>query len=191
MFRDGVSEGQYQQVMDHEVSAIRRACREKCKINPKITYVIVTKRHHARFFGTRRTSHRDLDRNKNIVAGTVIDTDITSSNFYDFFLNSHAGIQGTNRPSKYTVLIDENFVTADQLQNYIFSLSHGFARCTRSVSMVNSAYYAHVLAARGRTWLDDDGSDIMSVSSAGGDIDAVVPLAGTAHANIAHRLWFV
>lgn len=42
MFRDGVSEGQYQQVMDIEIMAIRRACREKCGISPLITYIIVT-----------------------------------------------------------------------------------------------------------------------------------------------------
>lgn len=186
MFRDGVSEGQYQQVMDNELPAIRRVCRDVCGINPKITYIIVTKRHHARFFGTSKTSPRDLDRIKNIVAGTVIDTDITSSTHWDFYLNSHAGIQGTNRPSKYTVLIDENKMTADQLQNYIFRLSHGYARCTRSVSMVNSAYYAHLLAFRGRVFLNED--DDVSMSSGGDDN---VPPTEKPHENLNNHLFFV
>jgi hypothetical protein len=35
---------------------------------------------------------------------------------YDFFLNSHAGIQGTNKPAHYHVLVDENGFTPDTLQ---------------------------------------------------------------------------
>lgn len=124
------------------------------------------------------------------MAGTVIDTDVTSSTRYDFFVNSHAGIQGTNRPSKYTVLIDENDITVDQMQNFIFRLSHGFARCTRSVSMVNSAFYAHLLAMRGRIFIDDDGSDTTSMSSRGGGADPVVPAAAKIHLGIADRLFF-
>jgi eukaryotic translation initiation factor 2C len=192
MFRDGVSEGQYQEVLDKELPAIRRACTETCKFRPKITYIIVTKRHHARFFGGSSTKPSDLDRNGNVVAGTVIDTGITSPNVWDFYLNSHAGIQGTNRPSKYTVLLDENSMTADQLQAYIFRLSHGYARCTRSVSMVNSAYYAHLLAFRGRVFLGDEGSDDASSTMSGGSsANAVIPATERPHPNVESRLFFV
>lgn len=190
MFRDGVSEGQYQQVLDVELPQIRNACINTCKFSPKITYIIVTKRHHARFFGGAKTRQQDLDRNGNVVAGTVIDTGITSTNTWDFYLNSHAGIQGTNRPSKYTVLLDENNMTADQLQAYIFRLSHGYARCTRSVSMVNSAYYAHLLAFRGRIFLGDDDSDDAGSSRSGGSA-MVVPKTEKPHQNVESRLFFV
>lgn len=107
---------------------------------------------------------------------------------WDFYINSHAGIQGTNRPSKYTVLVDENGMTADQLQNYIFGLSHGFARCTRSVSMVNAAYYADLLATRGRVYLKEDGSDDMSMSSGS---STPIPSAEKAHIQLANHLFFV
>lgn len=190
MFRDGVSEGQYQQVLDVELPALRNACVNTCGFNPKITFVICTKRHHARFFGGAKTSKQDLDRNENIVAGTVIDSGITNSNLWEFYLNSHAGIQGTNRPSKYTVLLDENNVTADQMQAYIFRLSHGFARCTRSVSMVNAAYYAHLLAFRGRVFLGDEGSDD-ALSMRSGGSGTVIPKAEMPHPNVGSRLFFV
>lgn len=154
MFRDGVSEGQFEQVMDHELDGIRRACHKIDKsFNPKITYIIVTKRHHARFFPRNQ---RDAEKSGNIPAGTVVDTDVVSSQYYDFYLNSHSGIQGTSRPSKYTVLVDENHIPVDALQGYIFRLAHAYARCNRSVSIVNSAYYAHLLAFRGRAYLEDD-----------------------------------
>lgn len=192
MFRDGVSEGQYQQVMDHEVPAIRAAAKSVYANHPppKITYIIVTKRHHARFFGSDRTDARnDLDRNGNVIAGTVVDSGVTSKNLWDFYMNTHAGIQGTNRPSKYTVLLDECNMSADQLQAYVFRLSHSYARCTRSVSMVNSAYYAHLLAFRGRIFLGDDGSDNASEMSTGSS--AVIPPTEKVHPNLGNTLYFI
>lgn len=58
--------------------------------NPLITFIVVTKRHHTRFFGT---SNNVVDDKGNVVPGTVIDTDVTSSDKWDFYLNSHKGIQ--------------------------------------------------------------------------------------------------
>lgn len=136
MFRDGVSEGQFQQVLDAELGGLRRAFwKIRANFNPKITYIIVTKRHHAKFF-----PQRTKDRTGNISAGTVVDTDIVSNRYYDFYLNSHPGVKGTNKPSKYTVLFDENGFTPDQLQAYIYGLTHGCARCNRSVSMVRPLF---------------------------------------------------
>jgi hypothetical protein len=48
--------------------------------------------------------------------GTVIDTDIVSPNGFDFYLNSHAAIQGTSRPVLYQVLYDEIGFTSDEIQ---------------------------------------------------------------------------
>lgn len=48
--------------------------------------------------------------------GTVIDTDIVSPNGFDFYLNSHAAIQGTSRPILYQVLYDEIGFTSDDIQ---------------------------------------------------------------------------
>lgn len=58
--------------------------------NPLITFIVVTKRHHSRFFGA---SNSVVDDKGNVVPGTVIDTDVTSSERWDFYLNSHKGIQ--------------------------------------------------------------------------------------------------
>lgn len=184
MFRDGVSDGQFEEVLQVELEALRTACREiSDKFHPRITYIIVTKRHHARFFPDKENA----DRSGNILPGTVIDRDITSREFYDFYLNSHAGIQGTSKPSKYTVLLDENNIPPDTLQGYVFRLAHGFVRCNRSVSMVNSAYYAHLLAFRGRAYLGEEMSDTASIGSA----DTVVPQAPMLHQYLSKRLFFV
>lgn len=183
MFRDGVSEGQFEEVMTKEVQALRSACLQVasgCK--PKITYIIVTKRHHTRFFAEQKYT----DRSGNVLPGTVVDRDVTSSEYYDFYVNSHAGIQGTSKPSKYTVLIDENRIPVNVLQAYVFRLAHGFVRCNRSVSMVNSAFYAHLLAFRGRIYMGED----LETKSTGSSSDSV-PKTPELGNFIARRLFFV
>jgi eukaryotic translation initiation factor 2C len=120
-YRDGVSEGQFKQVLDKEVPLIRglsgafsvdpcnflildpsEACKE-VGINPKISVIIVGKRHHVRFFPTNVA-----DRSGNCPAGTVVDTDVVHPTEFDFYLQSHGGLLGTSRPAHYNVLLDEN-----------------------------------------------------------------------------------
>lgn len=52
IYRDGVSESQYKAVLDEEVSALRTTCKllYAGRRQPKITLIIVGKRHHTRFF---------------------------------------------------------------------------------------------------------------------------------------------
>ena len=53
MFRDGVSEGQFQTVMARELTAIRRACEAMPgTYRPHISYIVVQKRHHTRYQGS-------------------------------------------------------------------------------------------------------------------------------------------
>lgn len=50
--------------------------------------------------------------------GTVVDKDIVHPFQYQFFLASHAAIQGVTKPTKYCVLVDENRpeISTDDLQ---------------------------------------------------------------------------
>ena len=56
-------------------------------MQPKITVIVVGKRHHVRFF----PKGRDADRSGNCLAGTVVDQDITHPTEFDFYLQSHSG----------------------------------------------------------------------------------------------------
>lgn len=187
-YRDGVSEGQFQQVMDYEVQALCRAFeRLEAGYRPRITFVVVQKRHHTRFFPMDR---RDGDRSGNVKAGTVIETSICHPVEFDFYLMSHGGIQGTSRPAHYHVLLDENQFTSDELQTLTFYLSHNYVRCTKSVSIVPAVYYAHLLATRARFLCEDaGGSDTASMcsSSSGANIDLKMH---EVHANLAKRMFF-
>jgi Piwi domain len=147
-FRDGVSEGQFAHVVEAEIKAIRSACETLEKgYRPNITFIVVAKRHHARFFPSDR---RDADRTGNCPAGTVVDTDITHPQFYDYYLLSHPGLQGTSRPTHYTILVDENRLSVDDIQALSYNLCHVYARCTRVVSIVPPVYYAHLVGRRAR-----------------------------------------
>ena len=49
MYRDGVSEGQFPHVLQHELTAIREACiKLEPDYKPGITFIVVQKRHHTR-----------------------------------------------------------------------------------------------------------------------------------------------
>ncbi|KAN0062034.1 Protein argonaute [Thecaphora frezii] len=168
VFRDGVSEGQYQSVLDNEVFALKAALRE---VDPKasavkVTYVICGKRHHVRFFAERG---QDTDgRSGNLPAGTVVDRDVTSPYAFDFYLQSQAGLVGTTIPAHYVVLMDENGFSSDALQRTVNSLCYSYARATRSVSLVPPAYYAHVLATKAKALVWPDISDVSTVVSSEG-----------------------
>ncbi|KAK1223273.1 hypothetical protein PQX77_013861 [Marasmius sp. AFHP31] len=104
-FRDGVSAGQYQQVKDRELQMIKDACKA-LGINPKITFIVVAKRHHFRFSPEANGPKNNVDRSGNSVAGTVVDTDIVHPVEFDFYLQAHGGLLGTSRSAHYHVLYD-------------------------------------------------------------------------------------
>nr|XP_031860632.1 uncharacterized protein CI109_003963 [Kwoniella shandongensis]KAA5527704.1 hypothetical protein CI109_003963 [Kwoniella shandongensis] len=169
-FRDGVSEGQYAHCVEQEFQSIKKAAaRFGANYKPKITFVICAKRHAMRFFAQ---NDQDRDRTGNLPPGTIVDRQVTSPMVHDFYLQAHAGLQGTARPTHYVVVADENKYTADKLQQLVNNLCYSYARATRSVSLVPVAYYADIVAEQTRNWIyaDDSESSTVapSVSSASG-----------------------
>ncbi|KAF8364827.1 hypothetical protein HHK36_033197 [Tetracentron sinense] len=165
-YRDGVSEGQFYQVLLYELDAIRKACASlEPNYQPPVTFVVVQKRHHTRLFANNHADRNAVDKSGNILPGTVVDSKICHPTEFDFYLCSHAGIQGTSRPAHYHVLWDENNFTADRLQSLTNNLCYTYARCTRSVSIVPPAYYAHQAAFRARFYMEPETSDSGSMTS--------------------------
>lgn len=79
--RDGVSEGQYAEILRVELPAIRNAAKAITGAGPavKISVIIVKKRHHTRLF-----SANPRDRAGNVYPGTVVDTGIVHPIEFDF-----------------------------------------------------------------------------------------------------------
>ncbi|KAF9501264.1 Piwi-domain-containing protein [Pleurotus eryngii] len=172
-FRDGVSEGEYSQVAEKEIPAIQAGIDDAWRAanvqqaKPKLTFIVVGKRHHVRFFPA---FGRGADKSGNCPAGFVADTGIQSPFCADFYLLSHSGLLGTSRPSHYIILKDENFNNnVDDLQSLAFTLCHAYAKATRSVSIPAPVYYADMVCSRAVFYfdrnLDYTGSDTATVSS--------------------------
>ncbi|KAI9569067.1 Piwi domain-containing protein [Boletus coccyginus] len=151
-FRDGLSEGEYANVAQKEIQDIQAAIDELWRVRnlrqpkPTITFIVVGKRHHVRFFPQ---NERDADRSGNCPAGFVADQGIGNPIAKDYYLQSHGGLLGTSRPSHYIVIRDDNFASKiDTLQELSFALCHAYARATRSVSIPAPVYYADLVCGR-------------------------------------------
>lgn len=152
-FRDGVSDGQFQQVIDEEVKGIKHCFQEKGYAQPKITVIIATKRHHIRFF-PKPGDKVAADRNCNPFPGTLVEHDVTHPFHFDFYLCSHAAIQGTARPVHYIVIYDEAQVKPDLLQKMIYQQCYQYCRSTTPVSLHPAVYYSHLASQRARAHED-------------------------------------
>jgi len=183
IYRDGVSEGQFQQVLDLELPQIRNACRQAYPATatkqgfPRIAIIVCGKRHHTRFYPT---AEANADKSSNCEPGTVVDRGVTEVRNWDFFLQPHACLQGTARSCHYYVILDEVFRPrpvkaphtnpADVLEELTHNICHLFGRATKAVSLCPPAYYADLLCTRLRCYLSDqfdpnDSSAAPSVTS--------------------------
>ena len=140
-YRDGVSEGQFREVLNKELTSLKRACeRISAGYKPAVTIVCVQKRHHMKMFCKGSES--------NVPPGCVVDKGVTHPVEFDFYLCSHKAVQGTSRPTHYHVLWDENNFSSNSLQSLTYHLCHMYARCTKAVSIPAPVYYAHWVAYR-------------------------------------------
>jgi len=158
-YRDGVSESEFQQVQAEEITAVQAAIDscyggwEKMGLvnnipKPKLTFVVVGKRHHIRFFPQNGVG---ADSTGNCPAGFMADQGVKSPTTRDFYLQAHGGLKGTSRPGHYTVLHDENFSAIPAvLQELSFIFCHCYASATRSVSLPAPVYYADKVCLRAK-----------------------------------------
>ncbi|KAH6918741.1 Piwi domain-containing protein [Coprinopsis sp. MPI-PUGE-AT-0042] len=163
-FRDGVSEGEYSRVATQEIAAIREGIQDfvtayahmQVKM-PKLTFIVVGKRHHTLLFPPRGSV---IDDGKgNCKAGIAVDSGITQPWVENFYLQTHAAIQGTSRSAHYIVLEDEVFQRfearrLEAMQEYSFALCHLYAKATRSVSIPAPVYYSDLACGRGAFHFD-------------------------------------
>ena len=176
VYRDGVGEGQFSQVTTTELSAIRGAVELMgyTTDNVKILIVVCQKGHHTRF-----VYEDQIDGSKSFInpcPGLCIDasggTDsIVSGKLNQFYLNSHAAIQGTAKPCKYTLVHDEIGIKISELEILTYWLTYMYCRANKSVSYASPAYYAHWASKRGKylTAAGATATDLRDISNVWGD----------------------
>lgn len=129
---DGVGESQYAKVREDEISMIREAYTvvahntPQNDTEPRITAVVVEKRHNIRLYPDDPDDPREATRKGNCQPGTVVDSVITSPYFFGFYLIAHNGIQGTARPTHYFVLENGIGLGAQQLQDFTNALCYTY-----------------------------------------------------------------
>ncbi|KAF8626746.1 hypothetical protein AX15_004709 [Amanita polypyramis BW_CC] len=159
-YRDGVSEGEFAQVSKIEIPRIAAVIARKFGPNQKdwpiLTFLVVGKKHHQRFF-PRDGSGQDMQGNQNLLPGYIVDVDIVHPVYSDFYLQSQAGLKGTSRPSHYTV-IRVTKMSIDELQEFTFHLCHCYLRSTRSVKIPAPVYYADLVCSRAKFHFGDNAS---------------------------------
>lgn len=190
VYRDGVSEGQFQLVLDQELPGFHNAFKkfygDKAKW-PKMAVIVVSKRHHTRFYPTSSTDANS--RNFNPLPGTIVDRGVTDAYLYDFFLQAHSGLQGSAKPARYVVIKDELGFEANALENFTHNLCYMFNRATKAVSICPPAYYADLLCERARMYLFSTLSEPLG-SEFGGD-SGEAEWDGTIHPRIRESTFYI
>jgi hypothetical protein len=178
IYRDGVGDGSFDNVLAQEPIEIRNAIEETLasfgviSLTIRFSIIVCQKRHNARF------AFHDGNQHVNLCPGICIDagvgpTAVISTAFNEFYLNSHVSLQGTAKPCRYSLIHDEiNFkvimlieihVVTDpscfccyqlaELELLTYWTTYLYCRCNKSVSYAAPAYYAHWAAKRGRALL--------------------------------------
>ncbi|CAL4902476.1 unnamed protein product [Urochloa decumbens] len=169
IFRDGVSESQFTQVINIELDQIIEACKFLDeKWSPKFTVIVAQKNHHTKFFQNGSPD--------NVPPGTVVDSVVCHPKNFDFYMCAHAGMIGTSRPTHYHVLHDEIGFSADEMQEFVHSLSYVYQRSTTAISVVAPICYAHLAAAQVGTFLKFEEMSDASSSQGGHTSAGSVPV---------------
>lgn len=185
IFRDGVSESQFNQVLNIELDQMIEACRFLDEQwSPKFTVIIAQKNHHTKFFLPGSSD--------NVPPGTVVDNKVCHPRNNDFYMCAHAGLIGTTRPTHYHVLWDEIGFSADDLQEFVHSLSYVYQRSTTAVSIVAPICYAHLAATQVSQFIKFD--EMSETSSSHGGVTSagpvLVPELPRLHQNVSSSMFF-
>ncbi|KAM9858804.1 piwi-like protein 1 [Aulostomus maculatus] len=141
VYRDGVGDGQLHSVVNFEVSQIMDAIKAMgSDYMPKLSVVVVKKRISSRFF-----AHLN-GKVSNPPPGTVVDTDVTRPEWYDFYIVSQAVNMGSVAPTHYNVVFDTSGLKPDHMQRLTYKLCHMYYNWQGIIRVPAPCQYAHKLA---------------------------------------------
>uniref|UniRef100_A0A7N4P5V8 Piwi like RNA-mediated silencing 4 n=1 Tax=Sarcophilus harrisii TaxID=9305 RepID=A0A7N4P5V8_SARHA len=140
VYRDGVGDGMLQTIVDYEVPQLLSSFRDSnSNYSPKVSVIVVRKTCIPRFF---TEMNRTL---QNPPLGTVIDSEATRPEWYDFYLISQSAHQGTVTPTYYNVIYDDNGLKPDHMQRLTYKLCHLYYNWPGLIKIPAPCQYAHKL----------------------------------------------
>ncbi|KAM9391772.1 piwi-like protein 1 [Pholidichthys leucotaenia] len=141
VYRDGVGDGQLLSVVNYEVAQIHNAIRAIGRdYTPRLGVVVVKKRINCRFFA------RGKNEVVNPAPGTVVDTEVTRPEWYDFYIVSQAVTTGSVSPTHYNVVYDTTGLLPDYMQRLTYKLCHMYYNWQGVIRVPAPCQYAHKLA---------------------------------------------
>ncbi|KAM8759484.1 piwi-like protein 1 [Acanthopagrus schlegelii] len=141
VYRDGVGDGQLHSVVNYEVMQIMDSIKSMGHdYMPKLSVVVVKKRISSRFFA------RIEGNTTNPPPGTVIDSDVTRPEWYDFYIVSQAVRVGSVSPTHYNVVYDTSGLKPDHMQRLTYKLCHMYYNWQGIIRVPAPCQYAHKLA---------------------------------------------
>uniref|UniRef100_A0A672JII2 Piwi domain-containing protein n=1 Tax=Salarias fasciatus TaxID=181472 RepID=A0A672JII2_SALFA len=141
VFRDGVGDGQLHSVVNYEITQIIDSIKSiGPDYEPRLSVIVVKKRINCRFFAY-------LDgKVTNPPPGTVVDTEVTRREWYDFYIVSQATRLGSVSPTHYNVVYDTNGLKPDYMQRLTYKLCHMYYNWQGIIRVPAPCQYAHKLA---------------------------------------------
>ncbi|KAM9360706.1 piwi-like protein 1 [Symphorus nematophorus] len=141
VYRDGVGDGQLHTVVNYEVAQILDTIKSVGQdYMPKLSVVVVKKRISSRFFAYFN------GKVSNPPPGTVIDSEVTRPEWYDFYIVSQAVRYGCVAPTHYNVVYDTSGLKPDHMQRLTYKLCHMYYNWQGIIRVPAPCQYAHKLA---------------------------------------------
>lgn len=117
VYRDGVGDGQLPAVCETEMPQLLNCFKQLgSDYNPRVAIIVVKKRINTRLFASIRNSI------SNPPPGTIVDSEVTRPEWYDFFLVSQSVRQGSVTPSHYNIIWDSTGLKPDHFQRLTYKL---------------------------------------------------------------------
>nr|BAC04179.1 unnamed protein product [Homo sapiens] len=140
VYRAGVGDGQLETLIEYEVPQLLSSVAESgSNTSSRLSVIVVRKKCMPRFF-------TEMNRTvQNPPLGTVVDSEATRNEWYDFYLISQVACRGTVSPTYYNVIYDDNGLKPDHMQRLTFKLCHLYYNWPGIVSVPAPCQYAHKL----------------------------------------------
>ncbi|XP_054518614.1 piwi-like protein 4 isoform X3 [Pan troglodytes] len=140
VYRAGVGDGQLKTLIEYEVPQLLSSVAESSSnTSSRLSVIVVRKKCMPRFF-------TEMNRTvQNPPLGTVVDSEATRNEWYDFYLISQVACRGTVSPTYYNVIYDDNGLKPDHMQRLTFKLCHLYYNWPGIVSVPAPCQYAHKL----------------------------------------------
>ena len=136
LYRDGVGNSQYSDVVNHEIPQMIAAIREFDRTwKPEIIVVVVNKRVNQRFYMGSANPH----------AGIIVDSDVVW-NHYNFYLMSHNVNSGSMTPTHYNVVVNDSNVSPQCLYELTYNLCFMYYNWQGGIRVPSPCMYAHKIA---------------------------------------------